>query len=109
MILQQKSLLQTGIAILLFKDGHKEMVPLFSNKPVEEANEIAIGIEDCVKVEDTFVTNTYLDVNLLEDIDSFVEERGFLPQDLIGQLRSGFSYIYNSLEFNGYPANLYYN
>lgn len=109
MILQQKSLLQTGVAILLFEDGHKEMVPLFSNEPVAEADGIATGTKDCVNVEHTFVTNTYLDVNLLGDIDSFVEERGFLPQDLIGQLRSGFSYIYNSLEFNVYPVNLYYN
>lgn len=109
MKLQQQSLLQTGIAILLFKDGHEELVPLFSNEPVAEADGIAMGIKDCVRVQHTFVTNSYIGVKLDEDIDEFMRKRGFLPQDIVGQLRSGFSYIYNSLEFNPYPVNLYYN
>ena len=109
MKLQQQSLLQTGIAILLFKDGHEELVPLFSNEPVIEADSIAMRIKECIRAQHVFVTNSYIGVRLDEDIDNFMRERRFLPQDIVGHLRSGFSYIYNSLEFNPYPVNLYYN
>ena len=108
MKLQQESLAQTGIAILEFKDGHEEIVPLFSEKPVLEADNIALGIKDVLRVKHTFVTNSLIGIKLGNDISDFESEYGFLPQDLMGELRSGFSYIYNTLEFNQAPISLAY-
>ena len=84
MKLQQTSLLQTGIAIINSENGEM-MVPLFSDKPVMEAAEVA---ETCGGI----IANVYITNNLKNRIRRGTEGSP-LSRIVMEEIRSGFSNI----------------
>ena len=96
MRLQQKSLDQTGVAILKLGDKEKA-IPLFSLSPAEEASNL---IEECFPEYSEanvtiFVTNNLLETKIEDMISEFRENYLALPEDYMEDLVSGFPFVYN--------------
>ena len=65
----QHSLDQTGIAIYINTEGKEKRVPLFSEAPMQEANEILFSINTCMKlgayeIKHVFIANNLLDYKI---------------------------------------------
>ena len=92
MKLQQTDLMQTGVAI--FRNSAKEQVqvPLFSSTPLTEAQEIVESLEGYT-IEHVFYSNSmFLNEpgSIGNRIKEVVENYGFLPEDLMEDLKRGF-------------------
>lgn len=108
MKLQQQSLAQTGVAIIRRKEGNIILLPLFTKNVTSEANELLKRLKDA-EISQIYLTTTCTVKDLGKEIAQFEMENGFLPQDYMGELRSGFSGIYNSLSYNAIPTHLFYS
>lgn len=95
MKLQQTSLDQTGIAILELNNGEEKHIPLFSLKPVEEANNIVRDYFSsyCKNIKAVYFTNNLMDSKIEDLIESYRKNRKNLPENYMDELLSGFPYI----------------
>ena len=108
MKIQQTSLLQTGIAIGLTLDGKEISIPLFSQNPViDEIPNFKQRFPE-IKIKDVFLANSVLKYKIEDTIKEFKETNKFLPENYMNELRSGFPFIYNSIEYNPLPIGLSY-
>ena len=92
--LKQTSLDQTGIAILKIKDEYK-VIPLFSENPIKEANEVGALFPLGTEVKNVFVANSMLDFKIedcIKDFQTYLPNT--LPEDMMEELVSGFPYTY---------------
>ena len=105
--LQQTSPLQTGIAVIKTDKEDNLLVPLFSAYLVHEANEIVKDIPNAALLH-TYCTNSVIGFNIVNTIEDFLKYKGSLPLNYMTELRSGFSNIYNSLEYSPYPICISY-
>lgn len=83
---------QTGIAVYTNKDGEEIRRPMFSNNPQEEAREVANLTGDILLC--TFYSNNMMDYKIEEEINKFVKRNGFLPENYMEELISGFPFIH---------------
>ena len=95
MKLQQTSLEQTGIAILLMKNNEEKHIPLFSLNPVEEANELVrkYFTNSCEKIKSVYITNNLMEAKIEDIISTYREKHLCLPENYMEELLSGFPYI----------------
>jgi hypothetical protein len=95
MKLQQKSLDQTGIAILAMNDNSKKEIPLFSLNPVEEAQVLVkMYFKDtCECIEAVYVTNNLVGAKIEDIIEKYRNDHLALPEKYMEELLSGFPYI----------------
>lgn len=97
--LKQTSLEQTGVAVLKLKDGDK-VIPLFSENPIKEANEVGALFPLGTEVKNVFVANNILDYRIEDCIKDFqIEFPQILPEDMMEELVSGFPFTYG--EYSG--------
>ena len=95
MKLQQTSLDQTGIAILIMKDESVKFIPLFSSKPIEEAHDLVVNyFPDCLEINHIYFTNNLMDAKIEDTIEKYREGHPCLPEDYMEELLSGFPYIF---------------
>jgi hypothetical protein len=98
MKLQQKSLDQTGVAILEFKDGKRE-IPLFSCNPVAEINSIIENyFSDCISLKAVYITNNLMETKIEDIIEKYRYKHPCLPENYMNELLSGFPYIIGNEE-----------
>ena len=92
--LKQTSLDQTGVAVLKLKDGDK-VIPLFSENPIKEANQVGALFPLGTEVKNVFIANSMLDFKIedcIEDFQTYLPNT--LPEDMMEELVSGFPYTY---------------
>lgn len=90
----QKSLEQTGVAKFELVNGKEKIIPLFSLTPSEEAYEILRYSNDLVKLKAVYCSNNLMEGYRIEDaIKDFINEYGYLSEDLMDELASGFPFI----------------
>jgi hypothetical protein len=92
--LKQTSLDQTGVAVLKLIDGDK-VIPLFSENPIKEANEVGSLFPLGTEVKNVFVANNMLDFKIedcIKDFQTYLPNT--LPEDMMEELVSGFPYTY---------------
>lgn len=100
---QQTSINQTGITILELANSEEKIIPLFSERPNEEAEEILTFFEEA-RIKSTLITNNLMDYKIENEVKKYKDDHnGALSEDLINQLVSGFPYIegynsYNTIE-----------
>ena len=82
---------QTGIAVYIDKNGNEIQRPMFSDNPCEEAREVARLTGDMLVR--TFYSNNLLDYKIESLISEFVDKNGFLPENYMEELISGFPFI----------------
>ena len=94
---KQLNLDQTGLAILLFRNGEEKELPLYSLNPFSEANDIVDFLEKNRKEEVTlkkiFYTNNLVEPKIEDTIEEYMKGNLALPEDYIDELVSGFPYI----------------
>ena len=94
MKLQQRSLDQTGVAILELENNEEKEIPLFSLTPVEEANTIAEKYFPSCKIKHVFITNNLMNVKIEDTIAEFIKNNnGVVPENLIEEILTGFPYV----------------
>lgn len=94
--LQQKSLDQTGAAILILGGNEEKVIPLFSLNPVEEANSLVEQyFPECEKIKAVYITNNLLDTKIEDLISAYKEECSALPEDYMEDLVSGFPFVFD--------------
>lgn len=109
MRLQQKSLFQTAIAIVIMEDGSERQIPLFSSKPfMDEVPKLQERLP-IAEVKHVYLSNNLMKYKIENTIEAFVSTHGYLPENFMNELRSGFPFIYNSIEFNALPIGLSYS
>ena len=92
--LKQTSLDQTGVAVLKLEDEDK-VIPLFSENPIKEANEVGALFPLGTEVKNVFVANSMLDFKIEDCIKDFQTYfPNTLPEDMMEELVSGFPYTY---------------
>lgn len=97
---QQTSINQTGITILELANSEEKIIPLFSEKPSEEAEEILTFFKGA-RIKNTIVTNNLMDYKIENEVKKYKDEHnGALSEDLMNQLASGFPYIEGYEPFN---------
>ncbi len=98
--IKQTSLDQTGIAVIQLINGHK-LIPLFSENPMEEANEITLQLPvPIAMIKHVFISNNMLDYKIEDCIRHFqIAFPKVLPEDMMEELVSGFPYTYG--EYSG--------
>ena len=89
--METRSIQQTGVVLIAFKDGTEKGYPLFSLKLQEESIKIEKAVGGKVKV--ILATNDCLNHTVAHEI-SLSTSKGFLPENLMSEVRSGFSEIY---------------
>lgn len=90
---QQTSIDQTGAVLLELANSEEKIIPLFSEKPSEEADEILTFFEGARK-KNIVVSNNLMDYKIEGKIEQYKKEHnGALSEDLMNQLVSGFPYI----------------
>lgn len=94
MKLQQKSLDQTGIAIIIL-NGMEKQIPLFSLEPCGEANEIVQKyFPQCERIKHVYITNNLLTYPIEKVISDYrTTHENVLPEDYMEELVSGFPYV----------------
>lgn len=95
MKLQQTSLDQTGVAILRMNgESSEKQIPLFSLKPVEEAQSIVSSFfPTCERIEAVYFTNNLMEVKIEDIIANYRKNHENLPEDYMEELLSGFPYV----------------
>jgi hypothetical protein len=95
MKLQQTTLDQTGVTILLMKDGEEKHLPLFSLKPIEEAQTLVKRYfnKSCECIKATYFSNNLMEVKIEDVISKYRESHLALPENYMEELVSGFPYI----------------
>lgn len=94
MKLQQTSLDQTGVAILILKGNKEKLLPLYSTNPVEEANKLVKNyFPDCEVIKAVYFTNNLMPTKIEDVIEKYEERYGYLPENYVEELLSGFPYI----------------
>lgn len=83
------SIEQTGIAVFINSKGEEKVIPLFTEAPCEEARELR-GIIPNYFLLDVYYTNNLLDYKPESLIRNFINKHGFLPENYIDELVSGF-------------------
>ena len=90
MKLLRTSIQQTGVAIV-DQEGNIKQIPLYSNKPCAEARKL--GRKFGYEVKSVFYTNSLMDYRIEDCIRDFKEKYGFLPENYIEEIVSGFPFI----------------
>lgn len=82
---------QTGVLIAEDASQNTKTIPLYSNVPIEEAE----GIIRCTgyKFIRTYYSNNLLSYKIEDLIRDFISKNGFLPENYMDELVSGFPYI----------------
>lgn len=97
MKLQQTTLDQTGVAILIMNDDSEKIIPLFSTSPVEEAQALVKRYFDksCQSIHAVYMTNNLMEVKIEDIIKDYKEKYNYLtlPENYMEELLSGFPYI----------------
>lgn len=83
------SIEQTGAAIFTNSEGEEKVIPLFTEAPCEEARELR-GIIPDYELKDVYYTNNFFDYKLEDLIRNFINKHGFLPENYMDELVSGF-------------------
>lgn len=83
------SLEQAGVAIFVNSEGEEKVIPLFTEAPCEEARELR-SIIPGYKLKDVYYTNNLLDYKPEDLIRNFINRHGFLPENYVDELVSGF-------------------
>ena len=94
--LKQTSLDQTGIAILSPEKNSLEeiKIPLFSEKPTKEANELLLLFPSGTIIRHVFISNNLLDYKIEDCIKEFQKEfSNVLPENMMDEMVSGFPFI----------------
>lgn len=102
----QTNLNQTGVAIFSCKDEEDIIIPLFGRAPLIEARSIeAEGhiLPNNYSLKNTFISNNLLDYRIEDAIKDFINREGFLPEDMVDDIVTGFPFIEGE-EFELYPA-----
>lgn len=95
MKLQQKTLDQTGIAILRMEDDSEKQIPLFSCNPVQEAQSLVQNyFPNCKKISSVYFTNNLMETKIEYIISKYREGHACLPEDYMEELLSGFPFIF---------------
>ena len=82
---------QTGALVAEDSNKNIKIIPLYSDNPCEEAREI---IRDAgYKFIGTYYSNNLMDYKIEDVIRNFVKRNGFLPENYLGELVSGFPFI----------------
>ena len=89
--LKRTSVTQTGIAILVDKEGNTKQIPLYSNNPCDEARELREldGLNNYT-VKDVFYTNNMMEYKIEKVIENFVRINHFLPESIVDEMVMGF-------------------
>ena len=94
MKLQQTSLDQTGVAILSMNGKEEKQIPLFSLKPVEEAQSIVENFfPACERIEAVYFTNNLMETKIEDIISNYRKNHKNLPENYMEELLSGFPYV----------------
>ena len=91
--IRQTNLNQTGVAIISLESGNKKIIPLFSLKPMEEAEKLANMIPKARRPIDVFVTNNLLDYKIEDEIREVVSNKGYLPEALVDEAALGIPFV----------------
>ncbi len=108
MKIQQKSLLQTGVLIVEMPNGEEKQIPLFSKKPQTEEIPAFKKRFPNIEVKQVFFTSTLLGYRIVETVEEVVGKRGFLPENYMNEIRSGFPFIHSSINYNPLPIGISY-
>ena len=100
MELQQKSLLQTAVAVFTNLEGAEIQVPLFSKKPIAGEVPALLKRFPNLKLKHVYFSNALLGTALATSILEFVYKYGILPENYLNDLRTGFSFIYDNRNFS---------
>ena len=84
---------QTGIAIFEMENGSTEYIPLYSLHPSIEAIKIMEYKKGIKELSHVFYSNNLMDYKVEDKIEDFKKEYGFLPEEYMEDLVSGFPYI----------------
>lgn len=97
---KQRSLDQTGLAVYIMEDGSTKEVPTFSVNPVEEAKQLMKYIKGVKFLDTVFYTCNLMDYKTEDIVKDFVQKKGYLPEDYLDELVSGFPHISGADEEN---------
>lgn len=92
MKLFKRDINQTGVAIIKIKNGSEKEVPLYSLTPNEEIKSLLPYIKD-VQSYSIYLSNNMMDYRIETCIKEFEERNGFIPEDMLDELVSGFPYV----------------
>ena len=93
MKLQQETLDQTGIGILI-ENGKERAIPLYSLNPVEEAQYIVKNSINKIEIiKAVYFSNNLMETKIEDIIKEYRESNRALPEDYMEELLSGFPYV----------------
>ena len=90
----QRSIHQTGVAVIEMADGSEKEIPTFTVDPSYEAQGLLKYLGEGCEVKHVFCTNNLMSYKIGDEIQKFIYYNNFLPEDLMEDLAFGFPFIY---------------